>query len=52
MGLPRTRQPDCAARDLESRMSACVERANPERERRGLPLIHVYPQAYQPLEEG
>jgi len=31
---------------------ACVEAANPERERRGLPPIHVHPLAYEPHQEA
>jgi hypothetical protein len=30
---------------------ACVERANPERRRRGLPEIALHPQAYEPCDE-
>jgi hypothetical protein len=30
----------------------CVEAANPERERRGLPPIVVHPLAYEPAPEG
>jgi hypothetical protein len=29
---------------------ACIEAANPERERRGLPPIFVHPLAYEPQE--
>ena len=29
----------------------CVEAANPERVRRGLPPLHVHPLAYEPHEE-